>query len=277
MKDPKNSRVRFLLLFALGVSTLAAAPHAEILTTPDGVRFGFLGPKPSSPEPTVFWFGKTIENTLEVPYDQDALDALGPNVLKVSLDMPGHGADHRANEPKSLTSWRYRLEHGENIAADLVRRASAVLDYLVQERYTDPARVAVFGTSRGGLMALHFASADSRVRPIVLFSPVTDLLTLHELSEMEHDENARALAAVRLADRLYEHPIWLVIGNTDHRVGTASAIEFTERILESAEVHGQVPPIQLRVLPAKGHTTPDGSHLEAVHWLLKQWNASGAH
>lgn len=258
-------------------SQLSAAAPANILTTTGGVRFGLVGAKPPSPEPTVFWFGKTIEETLNAPLNQETLDAMGPGVLKVSLDMPGHGADHRDGEPTSLSAWRYRLEHNQNIAADLVERAKAVLDYLVAQRYTDPARVAVFGTSRGGLMALHFASGDRRVHQIVLFSPVTDLLELHELSEMEHDERARALAGVRLVDNLYERPIWIVIGNTDHRVSTDRAIEFTQRIIEVSEAHGLVPPVELRVLPSKGHTTPEGSYIQAVQWLRAQWNETPEH
>lgn len=120
-------------------------------------------------------------------------------------------------------------------------------------------------------MAFHFAAADSRVGPVAGFSPVTDLLTLHELSEMQHDERARALAAVRLADKLYRHPIWIMIGNTDDRVGTERAIEFTERIIEVAKTQAFVPPIELRVLPTKGHTTPDGAYGQAARWLLTLW------
>lgn len=250
---------------------LSGAMHAKILTTPAGVRFGVIGEKPNVPAPTVFFFGKAIEDSLESPTDQEALDTLGPGVLKVSLDTPCHGAERRPGEPVSLSGWRYRLEHDDDIAADLVRRAKATLDYLIQERYTDSAKVAVFGVSRGGLMAFHFAAADSRVGPVAGFSPVTDLLTLHELSEMQHDERARALAAVRLADKLYRHPIWIMIGNTDDRVGTERAIEFTERIIEVAKTQAFVPPIELRVLPTKGHTTPDGAYGQAARWLLTLW------
>ena len=250
---------------------LLSAPHSNVLTTPAGVRFGIIGEKPLAPAPTVFFFGKAIEDSLDSIYDQEAFDTLGQGVLKVSLDTPCHGAERRPGEPTSLSGWRYRLEQGDDIAADLVRRATATLDYLIEQRYTDPTKVAVFGISRGGLMAFHFAAADSRVGPIAGFSPVTDLLTLHELSEMQHDERARALAAVRLADKLYQHPMWIMIGNTDHRVGTDRAMEFTQRIIETSEAHGLVPPIELRVLPAKGHTTPDGAYAQAARWLLTLW------
>ena len=265
---------RGLCLSAAFPAVLFSATHSNILTTPAGVRFGIIGEKPHAPAPTVFFLGKAIEDTLDSTYVQEAFETLGPRILKVSLDTPCHGAERRPGEPTSLSGWRYRLEQGDDIAADLVRRATATLDYLIEQRYTDPTKVAVFGISRGGLMAFHLAAADSRVGPIAGFSPVTDLLTLHELSEMQHDERARVLAAVRLADKLYRHPIWITIGNTDHRVGTERAIEFTQRIIETSEAHGLVPPIELRVLPAKGHSTPDGAYGQAARWLLAQWGQS---
>jgi dienelactone hydrolase len=274
MKVRINAKLLTVLIAACCPS-FCAAPIVEILSMPDGMRFGVLGAKPASPKPTVFWLGKTIEETLNAPLYHEALATLGDGVLNISLDMPGHGADHRGDEPTSLSSWRYRLDHGEDIAASFVKRASGLLDYLLKERYTDPAHIAVFGISRGGLMSLHFAAADARVGTIVLFSPVTDLLQLQELSQMEHPERARALAAVRLANRLYKDPIWISIGNTDHRVGTRQAIEFDERIIEVSEAQGLVPPIELRVLPTSGHTTPYGAYVQAASWLLTQWHLTG--
>ena len=154
-----------------------------------------------------------------------------------------------------------------------MKRATVLLDYLVKERYTNPAHIAVFGISRGGLMALHFGAADARVGTIVLFSPVTDLLQLQELSQMEHPERARALAAVHLANRLYSKipsgsPLEIPIIAS----ATQQAIEFDERIIEMSEAQGLVPPIELRVLPTSGHTTPDGAYVQAASWLLTQWH-----
>ena len=112
---------------------LFSAPHSNVLTTPAGVRFGIIGEKPNAPAPTVFFLGKAIEDTLDSTYDQEAFETLGPGILKVSLDTPCHGAERRPGEPTSLSGWRYRLEHGDDIAADLVRRATATLDYLIEQ------------------------------------------------------------------------------------------------------------------------------------------------
>jgi dipeptidyl aminopeptidase/acylaminoacyl peptidase len=146
-----------------------------------------------------------------------------------------------------------------------------VLDYLIRQGFTDGTRVAVFGTSRGGFMAFHFAAAEPRVRHIAAFAPVTDLLTLREFFEMPNDQRARAIAANTLAGRLQDCAIWIIIGSTDHRVGTSRAVAFTQRLIEVAEARGRRPSIELHIEPTEGHRVPDGCYAQAAHWLQKQW------
>src|SRR5207237_9901005 len=104
--------------------------------------------------------------------------------LCVSLDVPCHGEDQKAKE-NGLAGWRVRLEKGDTLIPGFVAKASAVLDHLIKEGYTDPRRVAACGTSRGGFIALHFAAAEPRVRCVAAFAPVTNLLALREFAGME--------------------------------------------------------------------------------------------
>src|SRR5262249_30641235 len=121
----------------------------------------------------------------------------------VSLDIPCHGADVRAGEQASgLAAWKGRIVNGENIAATFARKVSQVLDYLIAEKYTDPARVAVSGTSRGGFVAFHCAAADARIRQVIAFAPVTRLPTLTEFAGTESNEAVLALGAIHLAGKL---------------------------------------------------------------------------
>ena len=257
-------------------AALAASSTLQILTTPDGIRFGLAGVKQPAPSPTVFFFGGGVEQSLTEPQYVEAQRELGPGVVNVTIDLPGHGAELRAGEPAALQAWRYRLDHGEDLIGGVVRRANSVLEHLIRERYTDPAQVAVFGTSRGGFMAFHYAAAEPRVRHIAAFAPVTDLLTLREFSEMRDDSRARAIAANVLAGRLVDRGIWIIIGSTDHRVGTHRAIEFTQRVVEAAEARGQRPAIELHIQPTEGHRVPDGCYAEAARWLRKQWRIRAA-
>lgn len=268
-----------ILAFALPLLVLApsalsgAERQIQISATPEGIRFGWVGAKPIGPAPTVFIFGAAIEEELTAPHVLDALIPLGEaGVLCIALDLPGEGADRRLTEPTHLHGWRFRLDHGEDVAADLVRRASAVLNHLVARGYTDPLKVAVFGTSRGAFMAFHFAAAEPRVRHVAGFAPVTDLLVLREFQDMVDDHQTRALTASRLAARLYDRGIFIIIGSTDYRVSTHLAIQFTERVIEEAAAHGRQPRIELHVEPADGHRSPAGSYPMAARWMLKQWN-----
>lgn len=264
-----------LVFVTAGIRSLPAAEMpVNTSTTPEGVIFGWLGALPKAPVPTVFFFATTMEASLSLQGYSDGPKTLGPGVLCVSVDLPAHGTDVRATDAhKSITGWRGRIDHGEDVAADLARRASAVLDYLVAKGHTNPTKVAVFGTSRGGFMALHFAAADSRVRNIVGFAPVTDLLYLREFQGDADTALAHGLSASRLSDRLYDRGIWIIIGSTDFRVGTQGAIEFTQRVVASARAHGlKQPAIELHVMPTDGHHVPDDSYAVAARWLLGRWN-----
>jgi alpha-beta hydrolase superfamily lysophospholipase len=253
----------------------AADTHLQIRETTDHIRFGLVGVKQPAPAPTVFFLGGGVEESLTEPQYVEAQEALGPGVLNVTIDLPGHGAERRSGEPASLPAWRYRLDHGEDLIRDVIRRATAVLDYLVRKRYTNASKVAVFGTSRGGFMAFHFAAAEPRIRHIAAFAPVTDLLTLREFFEMPNDQRARAIAANTLAGTLAERSIWIIIGSTDHRVGTDNTIEFTRRVVEIAEARGRRPSIELHIEPTEGHRVPDGCYARAARWLRAQWQAGG--
>jgi hypothetical protein len=67
-----------------------------------------------------------------------------------------------------------------------------------------------------------------------------------------------------------------MIGGTDHRASTVRAIEFTERIIETGEAHGIIAPVEIRILPASGHSTPDGAYVQAAQWLLKHWTGGSS-
>ncbi len=110
---------------------LALVAEVAIEQTPDGVRFGVVTPKPSGRAPTVFFFAGSAEQSLSEQRFVDCQKALGLNVLKVSIDLPGHSEDQRTGEPGGLKTWRYRIDHQEDIIAATVKRATAVLDCFV--------------------------------------------------------------------------------------------------------------------------------------------------
>lgn len=267
--------MRLLITTWLAVAVAQGAgtgAHLQILNTPGHIWFGMIGTKGAKPLPTLFFLGSGVEESLTEPQYLEAQEQLGSGVLFVTIDLPGHGLQKRPTEPGSLGAWRFRLDHGEDLVSDVARRGTEVLEYLIKERYTDPARVAVFGTSRGGFMAFHFAAAEPRIRNIAGFAPVTDLLALSEFAGMVNDQRARVLDANRLVGILADRGIWLIIGSTDHRVGTGHTIEFAQRLVEEAEARGIRSAVQLHVEPTAGHRVPDGCYAQAARWLQKQWS-----
>ena len=259
-------------LLTLGMLAAAAASaDVQVLQTTDGIRFGIVGSKPANPGPTVFLFANSLEETLQnSDYNEIGRRLASKGFLQVSMDLPSHGADQPPNEKNSLKHWRDRLERGDDFVPPFLARASSVLRYLIDQGYTDPQRVAVCGTSRGGFIALHFAAVEPRVRAVAAFAPVTDLTALTEFAGMESHARTRALALVQVADRLADRAVWITICSTDHRVGTEHAIAFLQRVVEASEARGRRPQIQLHIMPTEGHRIHPTSHEEAASWMLRQ-------
>jgi dienelactone hydrolase len=259
-----------LLLLGLFVAAAASA-EVHVLQTTDGIRFGIIGSKPANPCPTVFLFANSLEETLQnTNYNEIGRRLAAHGFLQVSMDLPSHGADQPLNEKNSLKHWRDRLERGDDFLPPFLAHASSVLRYLIDQGYTDPQRIAVCGTSRGGFIALHFAAVEPRVRAAAAFAPVTDLVALTEFAGMESHARTRALALVQVADRLADRAVWITIGSTDHRVGTEYAIALLQRVVEASEARGRRPQIQLHIMPTEGHRIHPSSHEEAASWMLRQ-------
>jgi dienelactone hydrolase len=241
----------------------------KVLHTPSGVRFGLLGDKGVVPVPTLFVFAGSVEGTLGSDDYNKVGRLLGrAGTLCVALDLPCHGDDVKKDgEPAGLDGWAARLRQGDDLVPGFVTKATAVLDYLVREKYTDPHRVAACGTSRGGFMALHFAAAERRVRCVATFAPVTDLLALREFAGLEKHAPTRALALAGSADKLADRALWLCIGNHDERVGTDLAIAFTRKVVEEAAARHQPANVELHVMPTVGHAVHATAHDEAAAWI----------
>src|SRR5262245_37230416 len=182
--------VGLLLARVLGTSAAAGdGDTIQVLQTPAGIRFGICGQKKSAPSPTLLVFANQVDETLRSnDYNKAGKLLAKEGFLSVALDLPCHGKDAHAGEPSGLDGWAARLAKEEDLVAAFTKKASAVLDYLIAEGYTDPKQVAAAGTSRGGFIALHFAAVEPRVRCVVAFAPVTDLLALREFAAMKQHE-----------------------------------------------------------------------------------------
>jgi dienelactone hydrolase len=123
----------------------------------------------------------------------------------------------------------------------------------------------VCGTSRGGYLAFQFAAFESRVKAVVAFAPVTDLLALREFTGIDKGNIPSSFNLDSKIDSLVGKPVWIVIGDRDNRVDTDKAIQFARKLSKySADSD-----VELNVMvERKGHTTPKGSVDRAVSWIL---------
>jgi dienelactone hydrolase len=247
-------------------------PAVTILKTPKGVRFGVQGEKGQSPAATLFVFASRIEDTL----GNDVYNKVGrlqakQGVISVSLDVPCHGEDTKAGEPAGLSGWRTRIEKGDDLIGDFVAKVKDVLDHLVEQGYTDPKRVAVCGTSRGGFIALHVAAAEPRFRCAAAFAPVTNPLALSEFNGMANPAPANALSIIQRSDQLSGRAIWVCIGNHDQRVSTDDLIAFTRKVVAVSIAQNKPANVELHVMPSLGHSIHSTAHDEAASWITRQF------
>ena len=243
-----------------------------ILGTPTGVRFGIWGTKVSYPAPTLFVFSSTIEESLGNPYYRQCGNALAEQgFLCVSLDLPGHGLEQRADEPEGIAAWHFRSNHGEDFVAPFTRRVQDVLEYLLEAGFTNLEQIAACGTSRGGYMALQATAAESRIRATAAFAPVTNLATLHEFHATTNQDQIKTLSLSSKVEQLAGRSLWLIIGDRDVRVGTDDTIAFARRVTAMSLTQSKPADVTLIVQPElKGHTTPAGSPALAAEWIAKK-------
>jgi pimeloyl-ACP methyl ester carboxylesterase len=265
-------RISLYLLFL--PLLLGAAPALQTDTTTAGVPYGWVGSRPTQPAATVIFLGGAIAENLTQRHYLEGVDALGPNIWCVTLDLPGHGSETQPGEPGGIATWRHRLERNDPFLAVYAKRVAEVLGDWIGKKYVDPSRIGLFGTSRGGFIALHLAATDPRIRLVAGFAPVTELLALSEFAGMRDDHRARSHAAIRLADALHDRPIWLIIGTTDFRVGTRDTLTFAERLMEAAIVRGRKPGVELHLEPSDGHRVPPLSYARAGAWVRTQFERS---
>lgn len=263
-----------VLSVPIGSAIADETREIQVRRTPDNVRYGLIGevPNGNGPAPTLFVFAHGIEDVRREPvYTEVSVILANQGWISVVIDPPCHGEDVRTGEPAQLNGWRHRIEREDDFMSAFTAKARAVLDVLIKDGVTDPERVAVCGTSRGGFLAYHFAAADARIKAAAGISPVTRLTALREFSTTSQRVRAEQLDVARLAPNLRGRAIWLSIGNNDTRVSTDDAIAFTRDVVRAAaqpEKPDAVIPVELLVAPSQGHSKIDDAHELLAIWLV---------
>jgi len=277
------------LTFSFGQSVVKSRQlgTAEVRRTPSGIAFAIIGTKKERPAPLLIMFGGAMQAALEDENSNKIGWILAEHgFLTICLDMPSHGAEDRPGYLSRLPAWKMRLENGENFLPPFFSKVRSVLEFLIQEGYADPRRIGVYGSSRAGFMALHFAAQEPRVRYAVALCPVTHLTALQEFKGMETNVLTRSLDVIHLADRLADRALWMTIGHNDRRVDTQHAIEFALKVMELSPLHKKPmthfwsgEDMKFTITPSEGssgHSTYNMAHEEAAAWVLR-WSGKDNH
>ena len=155
----------------------------------------------------------------------------------------------------------------------------AVLEHLRGKPFVDPGKVAVFGYSRGAIVAAMVATRDPRLAGVVLGAGAYDFSTFYPapfrgininiVKEAGTSAEAfRARSALHYADRI-KAPVLILHGERDERVPVGQARAFAER-LAAAGV-----PVRLRIFPGAFHGIPGGDLYREVDPFLAQVLAGG--
>ena len=270
-------RALALLLLALPLARLfgedTSASLLRIERLPDGTRYALIGARPERPAPTLFVLQGEIDVARREPIYTEVARLLALHgFISVILDAPGHGEDQRPGEPPDLASWNWRVNQGQDLIGGFVARAKAVLDHLIQEKISDPDKVAACGTSRGGFLAFQLAAHEPRIRCVGGIAPVTDLLALREFNATTNRAAADTLALANLAPRLAGRPVWISIGNNDARVSTDAAIALSRALVACAPPDREIVPVELLVNAGPGHRSSVQDHERLAVWLRAQFD-----
>jgi len=152
----------------------------------------------------------------------DIFTAAGHNVT--SVDLPNHG-DLVDAYGTDLPGMAAAMEDGHDVFAQAGRIGHALIDAALQEGMGANG-VVVFGTSRGGLAALHIMGNDARVTACAVNAPLTYVPAPSELSHLADNPTVQGANALALVPRLRNRAIFMAIGMCDPRVGAEHCFEF---------------------------------------------------
>jgi dienelactone hydrolase len=187
----------------------------------------------------------------------------------LSFDLPNHG-DFVDDYGQSIDGICAAFVAGDDPFARFVANGKAAIDACLETGLAHPGRLFVCGGSRGGYCALRLAAEEKRIDGVADLAPVTDWRILKEFVSVKEREDVAGLALYNWAGELAGRPVYLAIGNHDHRVGTHACVELALRIFEREKpVEEGASTVEIHVAQAKGHALPEQWETEAARFLLR--------
>lgn len=254
----------------------AKPPPMKVVQTKGRTHFGIFTEKPAAPAPTLMIIAQNIDSMGADPtrfYTIAGRELAKHGWIYVVLDPACEGYLRQEGVPVGLSGWVHHARKGTDFVGPYVKGCIEVLDHLIEGGYTDPARVALSGTSRGAFCALHFAAAEPRIRVVTGVAPVTNPLALSEFAGVTPEQVAN-ISIDSMIDRLAGRTVGLSIGNDDQRVNTDDCISLARKLVTAArrlKPDMKVFPVELIVGPSPGHRAIDDAYLIEAEFIRKQF------
>lgn len=239
------------------------------LKSPSGLPIHYRGaPLEEGKLPALFYFALSGDESLELdPFNQPATFLDSHPIRVFSFTIPEHGEGLKNTD--AMTRWADKIKEGEDPFTPFFEQCLENINFLAQHDLIDEEKLAVGGLSRGGFIALHLASRDSRLNNVVGFAPLTTTQTIHEFS---HIQDSPILQSLELDKKnLIGKHVRFYIGNRDLRVSTDACYQFVKELTElSYQNNLRSPNVELFISPSighKGHGTPPHIFEDGAEWI----------
>lgn len=239
-----------------------------------------IEPDQLAPAPAMlFTFSSTAEDATNVaPHSLPAEAFLNKGHRVLSFDLPFHGKRIGPDGRQSLEGMRDSFLDGSDPFVQFIEDGKAALDECEARNLISAPGVSVCGVSRGGYCALRLAAADVRFHSVAGLAPVVDWRRLTGFEQVKDHPGFASLAMPSWSEPLVGRGVYVVIGNSDIRVGTdlsvASMLKLYE--LEAAE-NRTTSRLCLHVVDElPGHSILECWYSDAGNWLRRQCEALSA-
>lgn len=151
----------------------------------------------------------------------------------------------------------------------------AVIEFLRNKPFVNPNKIALYGVSRGAIVAGMVAARDPRLAAVVLVAGAYDLEKAYPTGLRGLDENIRheaglsreaftARSALYHADKI-KSPVLLLHGASDDRLAPTQAQALAERLM----AHGV--PVRIKIFPGVGHGIPIPEQYKEIYPFLDEY------
>lgn len=248
------------------MSPAPKSPAPKAVVNTNGTTIYFEGPAlDEGTAPSLIYFALSGQASLyEDPYNQPVLKLAKSGIRTFSWDLPFH--DHGSDYRTAMSHWASEYARNPDFLSNFMKICQNNLDFLIQENFVDPSRLAIAGLSRGAFMATHLAALDPRLSIILGFAPLTQPQPIEEFAHLPTH-----VGLSQIAPELIHKQLRYYIGNHDTRVGTDTCFNFVHTLSQTAYNLGvRSPQVELNMYPSigfKGHGTPPEIFLDGAEWI----------